>query len=211
MQIELTQLHALVSVYYKNVPGFDDLVRAIHKSGRLIISTGGTADHIRALGIPVTEVSDITHFPEMMGGRVKTLHPNIFGGILGRTTETDDIRAMQEHGIPTIDIVVCNLYPFREEVAKGDQTTHKNIIEKIDVGGPSMIRAAAKNHERVLVISHSDQYAEMAKKIESRHEFLLWEREQLARKAFYVTLRYEEHIEDYFQMRDVARRKQGVK
>jgi phosphoribosylaminoimidazolecarboxamide formyltransferase/IMP cyclohydrolase len=206
-QLELTQPYALISVYYKNAPGFDDLVRAIHKSGRLIISTGGTAEHIRSLGIPVIEVSDITQFPEMMGGRVKTLHPKIFGGILGRTTDISDIKAMQEHGIPCIDIIVCNLYPFQEEVAKGDATTHEKIIEKIDVGGPSMIRAAAKNYERVLVVCNPEQYQDMAHKIESGHEFALWERELLARNAFGLTSRYEARIEDYFHIRDVKRRK----
>lgn len=205
MQIELTQLYALISVYYKNVPGFDDLVRAIHKSGRLIISTGGTADHIRSLGIPVIEVSDLTQFPEMMGGRVKTLHPMVFGGILGRITEMDDIRAMQEHSIPVIDIVVCNLYPFAEEVAKKrHETTHKNIIEKIDVGGPSMIRAAAKNYERVMVICNPDHYQGMAEVI-SRGTNSIDTRERLAWEAFTMSAKYETDIRDYFSVQDLIK------
>lgn len=197
-QLELTQPYALISVYYKNVPGFDDLVRAIDKSGRLIISTGGTAEHIRSLGIQVIEVSDITQFPEMMGGRVKTLHPKIFGGILGRTTDISDIKAMQDHNIPCIDIVVCNLYPFQEEVAKGDATTHEKIIEKIDIGGPSMIRAAAKNYKRVLVICNPEHYKDMANKIGSGHEFALWERQRLAWQAFVTISTYEDSIRAYF-------------
>ncbi len=203
MQIELTQLYALISVYYKNVPGFDDLVRAIHKSGRLIISTGGTADHIRSLGIPVIEVSDLTQFPEMMRGRVKTLHPMVFGGILGRVTEMDDIRAMQEHGIPPIDIVVCNLYPFAEEAAKGRDTTHEKIVEKIDVGGPSMIRAAAKNHERVCVICDPADYGPFTRMLENKVEITLGQREGFAWKAFKTTSQYEVAIEDYFHERSL--------
>ncbi len=105
---------------------------------------------------------------------------------------------MQEHGIPNIYIVVCNLYPFAEEVAKGDATTHENIIEKIDVGGPSMIRAAAKNYTRVLVICNPEQYSDMARKIEGRHEFLLWERQRHAWQAFVTTSEYEKTIREYF-------------
>jgi len=204
MQIELTELYALISVYYKNVPGFDDLVRAIYRSGRLIISTGGTADHIRSLGIPVIEVSDLTGFPEIMGGRVKTLHPIIFGGILGRLTNIEDITAMQERGIPNIDIVVCNLYPFQEEVARVG-STHASIIEKIDVGGPSMIRAAAKNHERVSVICNSADYGPFAAMIASGDQIPLSQRERWAWKAFKVTSQYEIAIEDYFYKRDLTR------
>ena len=207
MNTEITQLYALISVYYKNFPGFDDLVRAIHTSGRLIISTGGTADHIRSLDIDdVIEVSDLTGFPEMMGGRVKTLHPMVFAGILGRLTEMDDIRAMQEHGIPNIDIVVCNLYPFAEEMAKGDQTTHQKIVDKIDVGGPSMIRAAAKNHERVLVVTDQEDYQSVADLLsKTGQEMSLELREHFAWKAFRVTLQYETFIEGYFWKRYLGR------
>lgn len=209
MQIELTELYALISVYYKNVPGFDDLVRAIYRSGRLIISTGGTADHIRSLAIPVIEVSDLSGFPEIMGGRVKTLHPKIFGGILGRLTETNDIRAMQEHGIPNIDIVVCNLYPFAEEVARVG-STHASIIEKIDVGGPSMVRAAAKNHERVSVICNPADYGHFAAMIGSGDQIPLYQRERWAWEAFEVTSKYELAIANYFYKRDLTRGSRSV-
>jgi phosphoribosylaminoimidazolecarboxamide formyltransferase / IMP cyclohydrolase len=115
---------------------------------------------------------------------------------------------MQERGIPNIDIVVCGLYPFQEEVDKGDATTHENIIEKIDVGGPSMIRAAAKNHERVLVVCNAAQYEDIAYKIESDHQFHLWERERLAWQAFREMSQYAFCIEDYFHTREMARNRQ---
>lgn len=209
MQLELTQPYAVISVYYKDIPGFDRLVRALHNKGVLIISTGGTAAHIDKLGIPVIEVADLTGFPEMMGGRLKTLHPKVFGGILGRRTVLNDIKKMQEHEIPFIDYVIVNFYPFEEEVAKPD-TTHTEIIEKIDIGGPSLVRAASKNHERVSVICHPDDYEVLAKLLETNTEITLEQRELWTERAFRITSRYDSHINDYFERRRREREAEEV-
>ena len=199
MQIELTQLYALITVYYKHSPAFDRLVRAIHKSGRLIISSGGTATYIRSLGIPVKDVSELTKFPEMMGSRVKILHPVIFGGILRRLDVLDDIRNMQQYDIPNVDIVICNPYPFAEEVAKRAGTTHKNIIEKIDIGGPSATMAAAKNYEQgVCAICDLADYGPFAAMIESGDEIPLSQRRKWAAKVFDSCSKYYADVALYF-------------
>jgi phosphoribosylaminoimidazolecarboxamide formyltransferase/IMP cyclohydrolase len=205
MQLEITQQYAIISVYYKELPGFDRLVRALHKAGVLIISTGKTAEYIRGLGILVIEVADLTKFPEMMRGRLKTIHPRVFGGILGERDQIDDIKKMQEHGIPFINYVIVNFYPFEEEVAKGKDTTHEQIIEKIDIGGPAMVRAAGKNHERVVVICHPDDYEPLAKMLEEGQEITLEQREFWLEKAFGVTGRYDLHVEKYMKGRRLAR------
>ncbi len=197
MRLDLSKRYALISVYYKNTPDFDRMVWAIHKAGFLIISTGGTAGHIKKLGIPVIDVSELTQFPEMMDGRVKTLHPMVFGGILGRGNNENDVSKMVEYFIPFIDIVVVNLYPFQEEVAKGDGTTHENIIEKIDVGGPSMLRAGAKNHVRVSVICDPGDYGPLADMLENGKEITLLQRKKWWAKVFKVMVEYETSILDY--------------
>jgi len=148
---------ALVSVSDKR--GVEELARALGRHGIEVLSTGGTARLLRDAGCKVTEVADYTGAPEILDGRVKTLHPKIHGGLLGRPT--DEHRAqMQAHGIPSIDLVVVNLYPFKETIARPD-TTLEVAIENIDIGGPSMIRSAAKNHERVAVVVRPDDYAEI--------------------------------------------------
>lgn len=205
MQLEITQPYAIISVFYKELPGFDRLVKALHKAGVLIISTGGTAEHVLSLGIPVIEVADLTGFPEMMRGRLKTLHPKIFGAILGERDKLEDIQKMQEHQIPFADYVIVNFYPFEEEVAKGDNTTHEKIVEKIDIGGPSMVRAAGKNHKRVVVICDPDDYEPLAKMLEQGHEITLEEREFWLEKAVGITGRYDLNIEKYMKERRLAR------
>ena len=132
--------NALISVFYKD--GLEELASALHAQGVAIYSTGGTQEFIEKLGIPVNKVEDLTGYPSILGGRVKTLHPKIFGGILGRRAVQQDIQEMKEFEIPEIDMVVVDLYPFEETLAQTNE--EKSIIEKIDIGGPSMIRAAAK-------------------------------------------------------------------
>ncbi len=129
---------ALISVYYKD--GLEPLVQLLHKQGVIIYTTGGTQKFIEDLSIPVIPVEQLTLFPSLLGGRVKTLHPLVFGGILGRRNNDTDISEMKEFGIPELDLVIVDLYPFKETVARS--TDEKEIIEKIDIGGPSMIRAA---------------------------------------------------------------------
>ncbi len=204
MQKELTQPGALLSVSYKD--GIDRLAKALHDKGYAIYSTGGTARHLEKLGIPFIEVSEFTVFPEMMDGRVKTLHPKVFGSILGRTDVLGDLKSMQEHGMVLMDIVVVNLYPFQEEAAKGDKTTHANIIEKIDVGGPSMLRAAAKNHARVSAICDPRDYDILAAILESDAEISLEQREEWCEKVFELMSVYETSIWRYIRSYRTANR-----
>lgn len=131
---------ALISVYYKD--GLDDLIKKLHRDGVTLYSTGGTQAFIEKLGIPVVAVEDLTGYASILGGRVKTLHPKVFGGILARREHIDDLNDLAAYEIPTIDLVVVDLYPFEETVAAG--ASHEDTIEKIDIGGISLIRAAAK-------------------------------------------------------------------
>ncbi len=208
MQTELTQPAALISVYYKD--GIDRLAKALYDKGYVIYSTGKTSTYLEKIGIPVTDVSELTGSPEMMDGRVKTLHPTVFGSILARTHKLEDIKVMQDNGMVMMNVVVVNLYPFQEEVDKGKETTHENIIEKIDVGGPSMIRAAAKNHERVSVICDPADYNILAAMIESGVEIPLAQREEWARLAFATTGGYDTAIEAYFAGRLIEAQAQDV-
>ena len=146
--------NALVSVYSKN--GLDRIVKQLHQLGVTIYSTGGTQKFIGDLGIPVTPVEDLTSYPSILGGRVKTLHPKIFGGILARRELSDDQQQLEEYGIPEIDLVIVELYPFEETVASG--AGEQDVVEKIDIGGISLIRAAAKNYMDTLIISERSQY-----------------------------------------------------
>src|SRR3989338_8574735 len=149
---------ALVSVSDK--AGLDDFARALHKMEVEIISTGGTAKRLGELGIPVKKVSDYTGFPEMMDGRVKTLHPKIHGGLLALRDNPRHMAAVKEHGIGLIDMVAVNLYPFEKTVAK-EGVKLEEAIENIDIGGPSMLRSAAKNYKGVVVICNPARYAEV--------------------------------------------------
>lgn len=142
---------ALISVFYKE--GLETLVQTLHSLGVDIYTTGGTQQFIEKLGIPCIAVESVTEYPSILGGRVKTLHPKVFGGILGRRDVDQDIVEMNQYGIPEIDLVIVDLYPFEETLASTNE--EKLIIEKIDIGGPSMIRAAAKNYRDVSEIGRA--------------------------------------------------------
>ncbi len=186
---------ALISVFYKD--GLEPIVRELNALGVKILSTGGTRTFIEGLGIPCTPVEDLTHYPSILGGRVKTLHPSVFGGILGRREDQQDLKEMAEYHIPEIDLVIVDLYPFEETVANTKE--EKAIIEKIDIGGPSMIRAAAKNFNHVAVIAHKSDYPALEKQLkEQKGEFTLSQRKQMAARAFEVVAGYDLAIHEYF-------------
>ncbi len=182
---------ALVSVYDKS--GLADFARQLASLGVEIVSTGGTARFLREDGITVRDVSDLTGWPEMLGGRVKTLHPKVHGGILFRRADAGDRRQTAEHNIAPIDLVVVNLYPFEATAAKPDLTP-EDLIENIDIGGPAMVRSAAKNFESVAVVTDPADYAAVASEIEAQGEVSLATRLELARKAFALTARYDGNI-----------------
>jgi phosphoribosylaminoimidazolecarboxamide formyltransferase/IMP cyclohydrolase len=185
---------ALVSVSDKK--GILELGKRLARLGVEILSTGGTARALREAQIPVKDVSDFTGFPEMLDGRVKTLHPRVHGGILGRMTE-DHQRQMREHGIDAIDLVVVNLYPFRETVARG--ASFEDVIENIDIGGPAMVRSAAKNHERVGVVVDPADYDRVLAEIEKSGALSHSLRFELCRKAFAHTAAYDGAIASYLE------------
>lgn len=186
---------ALISVFYKN--GLDELVQWLHKNGVVLYSTGGTREHIEKLGISCIPVEDITTYPSILGGRVKTLHPALFGGILGKRDDEQHQTEMQIYSIPEIDLVIVDLYPFEETV---QNTTDENlIIEKIDIGGPSMIRAAAKNHKDVTVIADKADYQILLDILSSQNgSTTLEQRRNFAMKAFDVCAHYDNEISNYF-------------
>ena len=186
---------ALISVFYKD--GLEDVAGKLHQLGVTIYSTGGTQQFIEKHGIPCVPVESLTSYPSILGGRVKTLHPSVFGGILGRRDNPADIREMAQYHIPEIDLVIVDLYPFEETVA--GTTEDKAIIEKIDVGGPSMIRAAAKNHKDVAVIAAKSEYAWLVKVLDAQQgETTLEQRRQLAARAFEICAHYDVAIARYF-------------
>ncbi len=193
-----TQPHkrlALISV--SNKEGVVDFARAIAERGFLIISTGGTAKAIADAGVEVTPIEDITGFPEMLDGRVKTLHPKVHGGLLGLRNNTSHTQQMAEHGIEPIDLVVIDLYPFEATIAK-EGVTRAEAIEQIDIGGPSMIRSAAKNHESVTVITDPADYAEVIESIDTNSGDTSVElRRKLGAKAFARTAAYDTMIAGY--------------
>ena len=189
---------ALLSVSDKT--GIVELAKALLTQGVEILSTGGTAQLLRLNGVVVTEVSEHTGFPEMMEGRVKTLHPKVHGGILARRDRPDHLRAMEEHGIPPIDMVVVNLYPFAQTVAKPN-VTMDDAIENIDIGGPAMVRAAAKNHAFVAVVTDPADYREVVRKLKSG-ELDDETRYLLAAKAFSHTAEYDGMISNWLTARD---------
>lgn len=186
---------ALISVFYKE--GLELIVSKLQQLAVTIYSTGGTQQFIEKLGIPCVPVETLTSYPSILGGRVKTLHPLVFGGILGRRDNQQDIEEMGRYHIPEIDLVIVDLYPFEETVAS--TTDDKAIIEKIDVGGPSMIRAAAKNHKDVAVIAAKSEYSLLLKLLEEQNgETTLEQRRQLAAKAFEICAHYDVAIARYF-------------
>jgi len=186
-------VRALLSVSDKR--GLVEFARELVALGWEIVSTGGTAEALRREQVPVTGIEDVTGFPEMMDGRVKTLHPKVHGGLLGRRDNPHDIAAMQQHGITPIDLVAVNLYPFRETVAK-PQTTFSQAIEQIDIGGPSMLRSAAKNHAAVIVIVDPDDYPSIITRLKDGG-VAANERQALAAKVFAHTAAYDAAILGY--------------
>jgi phosphoribosylaminoimidazolecarboxamide formyltransferase/IMP cyclohydrolase len=190
---------ALISVFDKT--GLEPIVQALHQNNVTIYSTGGTEVFIKNLGIPVVAVEDITAFPEILGGRVKTLHPKIFGGILNRQDHPGDVQQMQEFDIPQIDVVIVDLYPFEKTVASG--ADESDIIEKIDIGGISLIRAAAKNFKDTVIVPSVEEYALFLQYYtENNGATTLENRRLLATKAFHVSSHYDGAIFNYFNTDD---------
>jgi len=177
---------ALVSVYDKT--GLDVLAAALQAAGVTVVSTGSTAKTIAALGVPVTAVEDLTGFPECLDGRVKTLHPKVHAGILADTRNPDHLRQLDELGVEPFDLVVSNLYPFRDTVASG--AAPEECIEQIDIGGPSMVRAAAKNHASVAIVTSPDAYGQVVDALQNGG-FTLAQRQRLAAEAFVHTATYD--------------------
>lgn len=186
---------ALISVFYKD--GLENIAAQLHALGVTIYSTGGTQQFIEKLGIPVVPVEQLTTYPSILGGRVKTLHPAVFGGILGRRDNETDVQEMLQYGIPAIDLVIVDLYPFEETVAS--TSDEKSIIEKIDIGGPSMIRGAAKNFKDVLVVAAKADYPALEQLLkEQAGASSLEQRRQFAAKAFDICAHYDVAIAKYF-------------
>lgn len=186
---------ALISVFYKD--GLEEIVRALDAQGVTIYSTGGTYKFIKDLGIDAVTVESLTGYPSILGGRVKTLHPKVFGGILARRDMFSDGEQLKEYEIPEIDLVIVDLYPFEQTVASG--ASQQDIIEKIDIGGISLIRAAAKNYNDVVIVPSVDQYAEFLKLYtEQNGELSLEDRRRFAAYAFAVSSNYDTAIFSYF-------------
>lgn len=194
---------ALISVSDKS--NLEDLLKELSKHHYNFISTGGTAKHIKELGFEVTEVSTITEFPEFLGGRVKTLHPKIHGGILASRDSKDHLAQASKLEIPMIDLVVVNLYPFAETIAKSNSRC--DAIENIDIGGPAMLRSAAKNHDHVTVVSNKEQYQELIKELEKSKGTISQElRSKFAAAAFEHTANYDALIAKHLNQKQEADR-----
>ena len=186
---------ALVSVYHKD--NLEPVIRRLHSLGVQLITTGGTQQFIENLGIPVTTVDSVTDYPHIFGGRVKTLHPKIFGGILQRAENENDRKEAEEFKIPAIDLVIVDLYPFEDTVAAGG--SHSDVIEKIDIGGISLIRAAAKNYNDVLIISSRSQYPYLLELLNEKGGASdIEDRQLMAAHAFNTTSHYDTAIFNYF-------------
>ncbi|MBA4744833.1 MAG: bifunctional phosphoribosylaminoimidazolecarboxamide formyltransferase/IMP cyclohydrolase [Muricauda sp.] len=186
---------ALISVFHKD--GLEPIVKKLDELGVTLYSTGGTEKFIRDLGINVVPVEDVTSYPSILGGRVKTLHPKVFGGILNRQDNESDVSQMKEFDIPQLDIVIVDLYPFEKTVASG--ASEQDIIEKIDIGGISLIRAAAKNFKDVLCVSSMEDYEDFLNVIsEGNGSTTLEDRKRFATKAFNISSHYDTAIFNYF-------------
>lgn len=186
---------ALVSVFHKD--GLDEILRTLHAQGVELLSTGGTQTFIESLGIPCVKVEDVTSYPSILGGRVKTLHPKIFGGILGRRELDGDRQQMEHYEIPEIDLVIVDLYPFEQTVASG--ASEADIIEKIDIGGISLIRAGAKNFNDVIIVPSQAEYEPLLKLLQSKGgESDVEDRKWFAAQAFGVSSHYDTAIHEYF-------------
>ncbi len=192
---------ALISVFYKD--GLENIIRELHRLKITIYSTGGTQKFIEELNVPCVAVELLTTYPSILGGRVKTLHPSVFGGILGRRSNETDVQEMKQYNIPELDLVIVDLYPFEETVKS--TTDEKLIIEKIDIGGPSMIRGAAKNHQDVVVIAAKKDYALLEQiLVDQQGLTTLEQRRAFAIKAFDVCTGYDLAISNYFNQTEFA-------
>ncbi len=186
---------ALISVFHKD--GLEQLLASLHKDGVKFLSTGGTQAFIESLGYPCQAVEELTSYPSILGGRVKTLHPKIFGGILGRRALEGDREQMAKYEIPEIDLVVVDLYPFEQTVASG--ASEADIIEKIDIGGISLIRAAAKNFNDVVIVPSKAEYAALQNILDKNGaQTTLDDRKWFATRAFGVSSHYDTAIHAYF-------------
>jgi len=186
---------ALISVFYKD--NLEPVIRRLHELGVVLYSTGGTQSFIEQLKIPVTPVESLTSYPSILGGRVKTLHPKIFGGILSRRELDSDIAQLEEYEIPELDLVIVDLYPFEQTVASGG--SEQEIIEKIDIGGISLIRAAAKNFKDVIIVSSRSDYPSLLNLLNEKNgSSELTDRKQFATRAFAVSSGYDSAIFNWF-------------
>ena len=186
---------ALISVFHKD--GLDQILKKLHEEGVKLLSTGGTQTFIEELGYPCTKVEEITTYPSILGGRVKTLHPKIFGGILGRRENEGDIKEMAQYEIPAIDLVVVDLYPFEETVKSG--ASEADIIEKIDIGGISLIRAGAKNFKDVVIVPSKAEYSDLLDMLNNKGANSdIEDRRHFAERAFATSSHYDTAIHSYF-------------
>lgn len=185
----------MISVFYKD--GLDKIVNLLAAHGVTIYSTGGTLEFIESLGHKAVSVESLTSYPSILGGRVKTLHPKVFGGILARRENPQDLKQLEEYQIPEMDLVIVDLYPFEETVKSG--ADYQSIIEKIDIGGISLIRAAAKNHKDVVIVPSREDYAALLEVLEKQDcSTTLEDRKQFAAKAFRTSSNYDAHIFNFF-------------
>ena len=186
---------ALVSVFHKD--GLDELLKKLNEEGVKFMSTGGTQQFIESLGYECQKVENVTTYPSILGGRVKTLHPKVFGGILGRRDNEGDQEQMKKYEIPEIDLVIVDLYPFEQTVASG--ASEADIIEKIDIGGLSLIRAGAKNFKDVVIIPSKNEYAELLELLNKKGANTdIEDRKHFAERAFGVSSHYDTAIHSWF-------------
>lgn len=186
---------ALISVYHKD--GLEDILAKLNEQGVKLLSTGGTQKFIESLGYECEKVEDVTTYPSILGGRVKTLHSKIFGGILARRDNKGDLEQMKEYDIPAIDLVVVDLYPFEQTVASG--ASDEEIIEKIDIGGISLIRAGAKNFKDVVIVPSKSEYPVLLEILNKRGaQTEIEDRKLLAERAFGVSSHYDTAIHNWF-------------
>ena len=186
---------ALISVYHKD--GLEEILAALHREGVKLLSTGGTQKFSESLGYPCQRVEDVTAYPSILGGRVKTLHPKIFGGILSRRGLAEDEAEILKYAISPIDLVIVDLYPFEATVASG--ATSAEIIEKIDIGGISLIRAGAKNFKDVVIIPSKSEYAALTDILQEGAQTTIEQRRRFAARAFEVSSQYDTAIHAWFE------------